>query len=214
MIASLIIYGILVIICLFTLSNDESLSDFIKTNKVVSSAYLRFNPLSRLFQFVSGMLLAGFVQQSQWESIKKNPIFSINSVLILIGLWFLYYVRFDFYYIRTSSEILNHMYNLTFIEIVNTFAALLIILCCVVNRGYLCEILSVKLCKDLGKISYGVFIFHPVLSAVLFRSAWYNALNTDRKIIIYFVLLIYISSILYWIFEYKFRRIFLNITKE
>lgn len=202
---SIILYVVLMFIALTAVGQNEQTENFIYGNKMISQAFLRFNPISRLFQFASGMLLAQFVLKlmPHYEQIKSMKIFAFNSLWLIIGLYFIYYVNLPIYYINSSFSTFRDMYNLTSIGAVSTLASVAVIFCCLISRGWICKFFKSQTLKYLGKISYSIFLFHPILSAVIFSKATFISLPMMGQIVIYFLLLFGFSSVLSWLFEEK-----------
>lgn len=213
---SIFLYIVMILMCISCIGLNESNSFFVYENRISTNYFLYFNPFSRIFQFVIGMILAKIIHSPNWSKIKRCKIFSINSLIFIFFLYILYYNQFQFLYIEHEFTTIKNIVNLTSVSVFTTFASLVIIIS-LTNDYWKCDVYNIfssNIVNLLGKISYSIFLFHPLLSSVLFRINYYNMLNVQKKIFLYFALLFIFSYFLHYIFECKFPQLISKIKEK
>lgn len=205
---SIISYIILVLISLLILNlNDSNANTYLSQNEITTSAFLWFNPMAHIFQFSIGMLLGKYVikYQQNWDDLRKNKLFRFNSVTLLLSLFLLFCTQLPFRNINTQYSVLNDIYHYTYLHILTAIASVFVILSLLINRGYICEIFHLTLLTDLGKLSFCIFLFHPIISSVLFTNVSYNSLTNEMQILIYWICLFIVSLAMYIFIEKRLK---------
>lgn len=207
---SIIPYTVLVLISLLILNlNDNNANIYLSQNKITTSAFLWFNPIAHIFQFSIGMILGKYVikHQQNWKDLRKNKLFKFNSILLLLSLFLLFCTQLSFRNINTQYAVLNDIYYYTYLHILTSIASVFVILSLLINKGYICEIFNLTLLTDLGKLSFCIFLFHPVVSSVLFNNICYNSLTKEMQILIYWICLLIVSLAMYIFIEKRLKNL-------
>lgn len=207
---SIISYAILALISLLILNlNDNNANTYLSKNEITTSAFLWFNPIAHIFQFSIGMMLGKYVikHQQNWDNLIKNKLFRFNSILLLFSLFLLFCTQLPFRNINTHYAVLNDIYHYTYLHILTSIASVFVILSLLINKGYLCEIFNITLLTDLGKLSFCIFLFHPIISSVLFSNISYNNFTNETQILIYWICLLIVSLTMYIFIEKRLKNL-------
>ncbi len=200
-----VISSIVLLLCCIAISMSlQTILTHIPTS-IVFQRYLYINPLSRIFEFVSGMFVFGIYQRIKIKHIGYGlstliEILAISLVILetvlvplLIQHCYLYpYAHSYIYWLRYCGGAPFYAFT---------------ILALALGKGTISRILSQPFLVKFGDISYSIYLLHSiVLSQFLVYKNWLLFSSPLLNYLGYWIVLLVLSYLSYMYIETIFRR--------
>ena len=161
---------------------------FLLLNKTVVFTYL---PFLRNFYYLTFFLLGGIIYKYKGEITEISVRNKYAPLLIFILILIFYNWEWLFIWVQPYSGGFLHMIN----DYIAAAGGVLLIIICLVNNSTIKKIFNNVVLKFLGKISYSLYLIHPIILLMVVYTA--PTINYGFLIIIVIALSIIISYLYY-----------------